>query len=883
MKNKFYRLSLLVVILAISVFVIPVNAFAPLPRTSPQSTDSLPPILQDQTTCFSSQIVLIIDQSISMVKNDSNGLRYYMPLYVADLLAHNYITARSTATRLEQPIKTQLAVVQFRVNAVVGLDWTTIAPENDAAWEEQRAQIASNSYLTEDQIEEIADELGNGTSHFAAFNKVGELLDRADPQEAGCPSRTYILLTDGNPDYSGIPLQGSDLQEEMQKIQVTVDNRLLSEGSTLYVTAINDPSNYFWGATEKYWQAITHNEERMDANEPERAEQVSTRTRAEIGYRLGQIINYRLGNGISVVPVGDHVVPPYLDRLVFTFYKPDKEDIIQIFDQKGLEIIEGPNVIVEGGDEGIQTITLLQPQPGVYRLATTAKSGEYFITRNMMFIQPELESNINGVYQFGSYNVNISLVDSNGDPIPNYQDDKYRLNIEAEISSDDSGETIPVSLTHDMLAGEITGSFVPLWPGVNHLSITAVALDDAAQKWDVLVPPFADFDILVDPLGLEIGEPVSIQNTNCRPSQFSEFQMPIYFSTPAIKDTSAILSSVVEWQVTGDAFRDIQVLGPDKDGKYELTATSDVAGEENLTIVASGVNPIDGKSLEIDTETILVPIEEGHKYEFSVDSINVEPGQLLIKLNEFKFKLLGLSEPDKWVIGRRFFFVKPDISFNANFSENNTFVNNASLMPTLELKQQGAPSSAPLSVSPWEPVNGMWWNATYEKVPLGCYTLEINPELPCGTELNIKELPTPICVVSDLSEWIIILVVAILLLVGLAFLIRYLLCRFWNPMYGFLAIIDQNNHTVWSHPLDGNSCWDFELNETRTCMVARIKLCGVFRSGKRAKLKYYTRDLNTNRLKCDRTVNVQLGAPWQPIIFGVGCRIHWVQDKQQLP
>lgn len=879
------RLICLISLILILVTAIPVQAGYPSGASyaAPGSEPSSPRGDTPAPACFSSQIVLIIDQSSSMEKNDTNGLRYYIPLYVAEMLARDYINARMTATRLQAPIKTQLAVVQFRLKAIVGLNWTTIAPENDAAWKEQREEILRNGYLTEDRINERFVPEDNGTSHQAAVDEVSALLQDADTQdETGCPKRTYILLTDGNPDTYGQYLIGDELAQAMKGVQSTVNDQLLAnDDNAFYVIGINNPSNTysFWEATKEYWKAIAHESERTDPDEPERAHKVSTNSQAEIGYHLGQIVSYRLGDSIENVPVGDQLVPPYLDRLILTFYKSKAEDLMQLYDPSGKELVSEPgSVEIQGEEEGIQTIILTRPQPGIYKLATTAKTGDYFITRNKMYIKTDIHSDAVGMYPCKSFPLTINLVDSDGNPIPDYQQEKYRLIVTAEVTSDQHpGEKIPLSLTHDMANRQIKGNFVPVWSGVNHLSITASALDDNGQKLDVLVPPDADFDLLVDPLKLEIGAVQNVKNGSCPPSQYTGFSIPVQLNTTTGNGGPATLDSTIKLIPVGDTFSNLSVVG-----NNTVTGVSNTSGDQALSITAYCVNPVDAREWELDTQTTTIQVQKGHKYDFAVTAWETTAGRLLTWLNVQRLKLKGLTLPEVWTVGRRFFFIQSDVNLVASFTESGQFVPDAALLPGLQLVSIVDPAKTIPSTS-WKPFNAEKWVTSFEKPPLGCYEIKVSSDMPCGAEIYLQPLPQKVCVVGGLSEWIIGLVLVLLALAALICAIIKLLCRFWNPLAGVLVVTNQNR-PVWTGDLDGSSCWDFkELPENQACGVGRIKICGVFRSDKHARIQIYQRNA-TGKLECIKDAPCQVKeSDWQDFILSANCRVRWYKSRSVMP
>lgn len=871
MATIFRRIPILVVLTCLLVSLLPAGAA----QATPTALLPIRAETNEEQPCPSSQVVLIIDQSQSMdLRNDPNQLRYYIPMYVADILARNYINARMTATRLERPMTVQMAVVQFATNAVIGMDWTTISPVDYAAWQIQKEKISAESLLTADDYLSMYSLIGNGTNMQAAFDKVAELIDKADPQVEGCPRRTYLMLTDGNPDSNGDPIKEPALREYMGEVKSMVDGKLLSDGSALYVTAINDSSDNYWRDTEKYWTDITHEGQRAELEEPERAAKVSTR--AEIGLRMSNIVNFRLDRGVVNAQVGPNVVPPYLERLIFTFFKPDRDNVIELTDPQGKVLTAGPNVIVTGVDEGIQTIELIRPDPGIYQLATTSSSGDYFITKDMIFIKTQMQSDMSGLHQFGCFPIEINLVDSENQPIPSYDDSRYALKVEATLTSNVSSESMTLPLAHDAVTGKIAGSFTPVYAGDNQLSITAVAMDDHQEKWVVLEPPFADFNLYVDRLAISTGEAENAENGACSPAQYSPVRIPLQFIV-AGSGEPANLCVKPDIQVKGDAFESLQVTGPDAKGIYTLSGLPQKSGEQPLLITAVGANPASGQTVDIATAAASVTLQPGHQYDLGIHDMGARTSGLLNWLNRQLAKINGSPEPDVRVIGRQMFFIRPQVTLQVSLMEGNTPVPSSDLLPVAQLVPQQGES---VQADGWQYTDGVW-TASFQDAPLGSYDLQLTyPAAPCGAHIRVNQTLRTIRVVAGLGEWIVWLVLGLLALTGLVLAIRWLLCRFWNPASGWIGVLDDNNHTLWKVSLDGSACSNLKRPAVVNCSIERIKVCGVFHPKGRFRLRIYCKDSNTNREKplFDELVKLEeLSAR-----VG-GYRIKWVQDLNQLP
>jgi len=875
MKTLIFRLTMLFIIAALLVLSVPIQIQAV------NASQLEGPTAETQPDCSSSQVILIIDQSRSMeLRNDPNDLRFYLPLHVADILARNYINARLTNNRFQRPMKVELAVVQFASDAIVGLSWINIAPVDEAAWQEQRQKISDSGLLTKDDYRQMYESISNGTNMQTAFKQAAELVEDAGAQVSGCPKRTFLMVTDGNPDQNGEPIKEPELRPYMQKVQSIADG-FLNKDDLLFVTAINDSTDNYWKDTEKYWLQITHDQDRTNPEEPVRAERVSSK--AEIGFRVDKIINYRLHKGISSAQAGRNVLPPYLERAIFTFYKPDKNNIIELKDPQGNTIAEGPNAVITGTTEGIQTLELIRPLPGPYTLVTNARSGEYYITKDLIFIQTKLQSDVTGWNQFGCNAIDIGLVDSNNQPLPNYGDEKYRLVVKAELTAvDEKGQekTIPVSLNHDMNNNRITGSITPVYPGTNHLSITAVANDDDQKSWDVLVPPYADYDLQIDPLAVQIGDPQNVAMEGCAPSQFASTRLPLTFIDTILKAPANVCVQA-KFDISGNGISSSAISLPDKPGgPYSLTLTPENSGNLELNIKASADNPKTGENIIIGSASKTFEVQQGHRYTFSLKDPNVAPSKLVESIERTLLSMRGQPAPDRFVVGRRFFFQKPDITLAASFVEGNAHVNQPSLLPGVSLIPLGP--GKPETGQPWQSANeGL--TSSFSAVPLGCYIVDVSKiNNVCNASVQTVQSYSNICVVPDLSERVIELIGILLGLGLLVGLIIYLICRFTNPLKGYIAVADANNYAGWFASIEDFSCWNFKLDEVHTCCLTRIVIQGAFRQKGTFKLIYYIRNMNSLKEEKGGEVMCDIHS-WHSIPFGANCHIIWVADYTQLP
>ncbi|MBN1551250.1 VWA domain-containing protein, partial [bacterium] len=352
-KRFIYFIGLLLIIVSLLPNNNDVNAYQSLPQEE----------VGDQT-CSQVQIVLLIDQSLSMRDNDPNELRSYAPLHLVDVLARNYLMAEANQDPKVQPKRIDFAVIHFASMAEVLLDWTRIAPTDDAAWQTRRSELKEvfEAYPNYDLI-------GNGTNFVRAFEVAEDMFQNDETPVDGCPQRLVMVLTDGRPQIGENAWTNSQVEDHFLNISDITNTTFNIEGTDVYVTAIqNAGDTFYWRDTKDFWKAITQDD--PDYEIP-RAEMVTSRS--EIGGRMADIIKTTIGEGVVVLEPGPIVIPPYVDRMILDFYKTDTEDLMILEDSAG-ELTEARTdveVHVYGQDSAIQTLEIIRPEPGVYQLSTT--------------------------------------------------------------------------------------------------------------------------------------------------------------------------------------------------------------------------------------------------------------------------------------------------------------------------------------------------------------------------------------------------------------------------------------------------------------------------------------------------------------------------------
>lgn len=870
----------------------------------------------NSSACDTAQFILLVDLSNSMLRNDPTDLRFTGSLHVADVLASNYLSARLVSTRLNRPKKLELAVVQFASSARVALDWTSISPTDYDAWQEQRAAIADAVAPGRAGEAEIKEEISNGTNHKRAFQiLVNDLFSEKDPPVDGCPQRTVILMTDGLPDKQGEPYRDDDLDAYMLGkptengregdglISLVKDN-LYSTGDRTYVIAINDSNDSYWRFAEHYWQAITCDVNRKnpesnfwaqiecdqsswDTQEPARAERVNNPS--ELGLRLDKIVSYRLGSGLLTIKPGAVTMPPYLDRVVFNFYKPDIENQIDLMDPQGqLLSCNDSNILCQGVGEGIQTLQVLRPSPGKYIVSTNSKSDEYVITRELIFAQGSLATPDQNYQQFTTSSLKINLVDSEGKALPSYGD-KYRLLVDATVTPPPASgaEPYPISLI-DTGKSSLEGTFTPLYGGVNHLSIRASVTDDEGQKWDVIQTPFADFDLLVDPVSIMVEAPVSERAAaGCGLVQFMPFELPVRIIN---SQTNQIATPNVEVKLDLDV-PDGMTLGGQSNGNsntvFNLIGWSNKSGDQTVRISAGVSDPQNANNLiTFDIRDVSLRFMPGRLLKFSELQLEPSADVVTVSLENLSRSWFGGKESEYLIVGRRFFFLQPGVEIIANFEDQNSENKDpvsAQQVPLLSFVPEK--TGDPVQAGKWEAVDGSFRSYT-EGLELGYYSVQVDKTSPvCDVTLETSVVSgSSLYLVPGLSERIILGVLLAAFVALLLFLGGVVICRFTNPLSGYLAILPANGKkSNWYNGIFGWSCWWFKIHEpTENGLVTRISVRGALRKKGTFTLRYYLMRGSDGKKGFYEDVQCDLNN-WSDIPLVTGFKIIWRRTDSEFP
>lgn len=831
--------------------------------------------------CASVQVILMIDQSSSMrTRNDQNGLRFYGPLNMVDILGKNYLLAKTSGSSMNIPLKIDLSVIHIgrEGQSEYNMPLTRIAPSTEEAWEEQKEEIFS--YIAPPDLE---GGYLDGTDFVYAFSEAEKALNDA-PQENGCPQRIIVVITDGNPDTKGYPLTGNELDAHMAQVQNIIDRSFNGPNDKVYVTAFSSDDTY-WEVSGPYWENISKDSE---AESPRRAKIVTSRP--EIGLRLADIVQANIGEQTVKINPGPIIVPPYVQLLRLTFYPPDPSDFMELRDPYGKIVdINRSDIEVDISGEGtaIQVLELKNPTPGTYEITTSANRDDVLITMQPVFIRTEVINPTSNLLQFSSALIQLDMIDSEGGEIPLYADERYQLKLKACFMAEDGAE-YPVSLVPNQAGNSLTGNYTPIDAGLMDLYVQGVAMDDSGQTWEVLKGKAGTF--YIDPVTVMMQEAVG--EGGCEPFQYQPFTIPLTFINQSTNE-KVILNLPITWDVQATASDGTQISKAivkedvQNPGSYLLEMTSDQVGEINISLGASAPDPVDGDLYEFYRETIPVGINDGQSFSAAIQSIT----PLASKASQFLpalFTNYPGSEQDRIAItARNFFFDKKKIDVFAQLTdtEEKSLISDNREIPGLRL--QNIKTEEIIETGKWQNTADGKYHISFESPKPGVYrVLPTSDPAKCGVLTSIEPLAQYLILVPGFIEQLVTVVLVLGILFGIYVLISFLLNRYLNPLRGTMGIVNSDGRIRgWYHGIDGlegKGMWAFKmLHPSDAGGVLKIKLQSWSRGKDRVKIvitmydNLSTRKIVKKKYECDLN-------HWQDINLLGECRLTWSKSVEEI-
>ena len=534
----------------------------PSPNTGPAFQQ--PP----EGECDELQVVFVIDQSGSMsleieerLPSDPNGLRFFGPATAAKTFsALRYQTYPSATMRI--------AMVYFGDKAELAMPWTTLDATTQAEHDTTKQKLAPFFAPVES--------MGN-TNVLAAFQVASSLFDQAPPQTGECPTRAVIVLTDGKP-Y--VHVEGFAWGDHMTELASYVQQYMSPPDHRIYVIGV-DEQNTYWDTVGPYWETA--------AGDPLKVVKAESEDHmASLVIRIAQDLATTLRRTgtkatMECVSEGRLPVPPFVQQLQMTLVKPSLDLHLVVLDESGRQLEPLRNdvsVTVEGYDEPVETLIVNNPPPGVWMVQTklpvaVGKEDPCQIQMIKFEAVGQLMSpdKTDAAIQFKRLPVVFQVVDTEGDPLPDYGDAQYALDMDVRLVGPSKQEQI---LTLDLNPGqEYAGETIPLEASTNQLQVEGTSRDPDGKEFTVFDKSIST--IQVKPVMLELidGPSGVLEQYVEVPLKFAIVvtgQQPIQLDLP-----TAISGTLTHGDVVSPLLFAVDQDGayktaffPDKDGRYTV-------------------------------------------------------------------------------------------------------------------------------------------------------------------------------------------------------------------------------------------------------------------------------------------------------------------------
>jgi hypothetical protein len=540
-------------------------------------------------------VLFLVDQSGSMggrafnhdaTPNDPLGLRFEAVQYALRTLAeYRRVVPQQSVFRM--------GVVSFGDETEVTLPWIII-PQENAALDPLLNQLSGDSFGGRN--------LGN-TNFVAAYQE-------AERQFAGLPIdenhlRVIIILTDGAPCAPALfsdrnCTTPSDQNQHMDEVTTLVNRAFPASNYRLFAIAI-DNRDEFWDRFSVYWERIVR--------ETGAATRVANST--DVGQTfleiLAQVVE-ALRSNASESTTGDVIgrpvdvneqnavidVPPYYQSMRITVFKTQPIASIAITDPLGTTFNEAsPQVTVTGVNGAIETWTIDNPQPGRWRIITTLETNLLDIYLDLIRVTYDIDVPDTGFVRYVGFPVTLRILDSDGNALPNYADERYRLNVEATLRTP-NGVQGQFELAPSG-QNEYTGQLLPEQAGTYALDLLATTRDVDGNLITVIeVPDAAIFEVA--PLDLNASmEPQG----DILMSESVKVTASLSSGGATLTPSDLVIDTIVRGGVSDLSFR----LLPDETGGYTGTLVMENQGQFQFIVQAKRTFA-DGTEIVLDEEVL---------------------------------------------------------------------------------------------------------------------------------------------------------------------------------------------------------------------------------------------------------------------------------------
>lgn len=453
-------------------------------------------------------MLFIVDQSGSMggavagstvrdKANDPNGMRFYGVQYAMSWLGWDQLFVHPDTTY-------RMAVLNFGSNAqAVNLGprelpeyWARITPQSRDDWLLQEADL---DFKLSSKIQGLdTNNLGN-TNFASTFEEAQSLFAELDARVKTSENhkRAIIILTDGQPWLDGWdkddPNIATKVVEHMKQVAEKAQSYFPAPQYAIYVVAMRDVNLQYWTETYAgYWAEVT--------GDPQRARDVKL-NETDVGARFQEILleltqDFPKQSGVTDEEIrpGQHVIPPYLRELMFTFFKADPQGVVQAIDPQQTVYTPTPTISSQArqpGQRPIQQITISNPQPGTWTVVAP-KDTEVRITMRKILATGLLQQPAGTQYKLVPGQIAYQIQDSNGIPLPDYADPIYQLQVTTTLKI---GGTSSIIYLRHQGQNLYTAEFVPTTLGSHAVHVQATSRDLNNKPITVFDGDLSPFDV----------------------------------------------------------------------------------------------------------------------------------------------------------------------------------------------------------------------------------------------------------------------------------------------------------------------------------------------------------------------------------------------------
>lgn len=430
-----------------------------------------------QALCDELQVVFLIDQSGSMFgtggaeqASDPNFLRLFGTRRAVETLS----TLRYQSYR-DSTI--EVAMLDFGDAPALRKNWTDLTPNTEAEYQQLLDQ------LNNDGVFKQPDSDRGNTNFLTAFQAASSLFNQKPAQNGPCPARAVIVLTDGQPAGQGI-----DLDQHMTELKNYVTDYMRPPGYQIYVISI-DPTNAYWGSVKPYWEGVT-------GDSAKATKVIDDRELGSLVIGIAEQLSHSLRlHGpppkTQCVRSGPIQIPPFTQQLSFTLVKSDPSNRLDLLDERGMPVDQARSDIkvqVQGQGDPIETLTVVNPQPGTWTMRTSLPQ-EALDRCQIRLLSFSATGQItkpapnSPIAQFQRVPIELGVLAAGGTPLPKYADPRYALAVTMNISGT-GAISQPVTLTAQS-AYTFTGELMPLSAGP--ISIHARAISHNPDQSELVV------------------------------------------------------------------------------------------------------------------------------------------------------------------------------------------------------------------------------------------------------------------------------------------------------------------------------------------------------------------------------------------------------------